>query len=516
MWGPYSTSCDANPLAGIPPQSSLAVEDEQTLLDAVSSSCLGTLNDAAEYAADIEKHIADLKSQFMAIWEAKDKNELVKEANAVMLAQDLYNKAKENITGTYEKMKKFNLELYALNCIWDGAKNYALPEDVLKLKKSYESFGKANEALKEKIEKFQEKVAARSFSTADKDLFMEWEDVTENVEKAASGLNLIASYFSNPQKLLYYEWQVDLALSSAEGLSVGLIADCKIIECDRQLKRGISVGQAGLMATRKLAAQKRKCESKWRQKINDYVTTNFKKEDRGWEYYSDGDPRIVLLPQGAYGSYVNCHNEAITTEDRVKVLEQKLTKLSALCSKIQSIAPTLNERVNKYELLYGNGFTAAKNCDFVKATDIMKELQQIENSACGHFFPKPYGITHSQELKQKIEFYKAEPVCNDKVKLPASLTVFHRTDLLWPTTLALVKRGTSGNSGEYTGANFEGRPATATVQISGNSVVIYISVPSQGYSGEYRGKAVGNVVEGDYTPSSGFGPRAYFKAELKY
>ena len=97
--------------------------------------------------------------------------------------------------------------------------------------------------------------------------------------------------------------------------------------------------------------------------------------------------------------------------------------------------------------------------------------------------------------------------------LPRNITVCHKANCIWPTTLSLVSQ--DGSTGRYQGANFQGIPATATVQFGGDgSVNFTIEVAKVGYSAPYWSTSPrqSNGVVGRYRPSSGFGPEDVFKA----
>jgi tetratricopeptide (TPR) repeat protein len=99
---------------------------------------------------------------------------------------------------------------------------------------------------------------------------------------------------------------------------------------------------------------------------------------------------------------------------------------------------------------------------------------------------------------------------------PQTMTVFHKHELLWPTTLE--KTSEKDCIGYYKGTNFQGKEATATFQSSSSGEAeIYINIKEDGYAGSYIGKPKGTVLEGEYDPmlgAAGFGLPDYFKAEM--
>jgi len=429
-WGPYKPECDSNPLASVPTPPSFAVESEKTLLDNISSACIGSGGEAVDALVDATENLISVSSRLQAAWTREIQNgdplKVMQDNqkmydNAKKIVEEEKEKSKKSIEDAIKKTKDLleNIkslgegpELFVLGCIWDGMKDYALPEDIATLKKSWSAFGKTKKALNDKWESLKARMASgKPLNLADRDLFTNWEDVTKNVQKTTEGLNLILAYLKDPVTLLPYQIQVNLCISTAESMIGTLKNDCQIRECDRQIKQGISVGQAALTGARKFFAQKQKCESKWRQDINSYVTKNFSEQDRGWEYFSSNDPRLLLLPEGAYGSWVNCHNEAIDADNKVKKMEASLTKLADLCNQIQPIAALLNERVSKYEQLYKDGLTAVKNCKLDEAEGYVRQMANLENSDCGHFFPAPNDKPESEELAEKIRSAKQAGIC---------------------------------------------------------------------------------------------------------
>jgi len=449
LWGPYTPACDANPLAIVPVYISLAVEDEKTLLDNISSSCIGAAGDAVDALVELTENIGNESTKLSAVWnqafQIRDAGKIDQVAqNIDKLTNDTkkivtedYAKTKKSVDDAVEKTQKLygklkalaaGPEMYALNCIWDGFKDYAVPEPLLKLKSSTAAFGKAQTAMQEKLEAIKKRIESGApLAYSDKELFTNWKDVTENIEKTSSGLNLVYSYISDPVKILPYETQVNLAISTAETKIGTLMTDCQIREVDRQIRQGTAAGQALLTAARKRAAQMKKGESKWREIINDYVFKNFAPENRGWEHFQPNDYRLLMLPQSDYNTFVKYHNEAIYADKEAIRLEEPLKKLGALCAKIQPMAATLNERVNKYELLYTKGLIALDGCKLEEAREYAKQLLSLENSECGHFFPKPFGKTKSEELSEKIFDSKKSGKCVDVV--PNGAYVLTKTDL---------------------------------------------------------------------------------------
>jgi hypothetical protein len=424
LWGPYTPQCSVSPITEVPEYSSFFVEDEKDLLDYVGESCLGTASDAVNSLADlmtnIEKTVSDFRSVFSSFRSDPSSQmftnaKKVADENAASLqkaGKDSYDKGK----ALYEAMQKFagGPELYALNCMWSGMKKFAEAQpggkelqEMNKIKKTSESFEKATKAMQDKLKSIQDKLSSgASLTSADQKLFTDWSDVQSNVEATNSGLNLLVAYISDPKKLMPYDMQAEWALSAAESMASTLITDCQIRECDKKIKEGIAAGQKSLAAARKYKAQMTKNESKWRQRVNDYMKI-------GWENMSGDDPRLAhVKPQ--WENWAKYHNEKIDAENKIENVEKTLTKLGELCTKLQSIAPTLNERVNKYERIYLDGLIAAEKCEFGKAESFLQQLQQAENSSCGHFFPKPYNITKSQELRKKIDQWKKDQKCNVK------------------------------------------------------------------------------------------------------
>lgn len=441
LWGPYTPACDANPLASVPVYTSLAVEDEKTLLDKINSSCIGAAGEAVDALVDLTENIGNVSTKLSAVWDqafqVRDAKQLEQVAQNIdkltnstkKIVTEDYEKTKKSVDDAvektqklYEKMKSLAAgpEMYAINCIWDGFKDYAVPEPLLKLKSSTAAFGKAQTAMQEKMEAIKKRVESGTpLAYSDKELFTNWKEVTENVDKTTSGLNLVYSYISDPIKILPYETQVNLAISTAETMIGKLMTDCQIREVDRQIRQGIAAGQSLLSAARKRAAQMKKGESKWREIINDFVFKNFTPENRGWEHFQPNDVRLLMLPQNEYNTFVKYHNEGIDAEKEAIRLEEPLKKLGALCAKIQPMAAILNERVNKYEALYTKGLIALDACKLEDAREYAKQLQTLENSECGHFFPKPFGKTKSEELSAKIFDSKKSGKCVEIVPLGA-------------------------------------------------------------------------------------------------
>jgi len=105
------------------------------------------------------------------------------------------------------------------------------------------------------------------------------------------------------------------------------------------------------------------------------------------------------------------------------------------------------------------------------------------------------------------------PAPTATLDLPGKITILHTEQLLWPSVLTLSSR--DGSIGHYAGQSVQGYPLTANVQLlSDGSVILTVDCKTNGFSGTYRGQRKGNVVEGQYTASSGFGG-GYFKATFE-
>jgi len=436
-WGPYDPECDANPLASVPTFTPLSVEDEKTLLDNLASSCLGSADDAVNALVEATENIVNVSTRLQAAWSRwsdvvanNNASQIVQVSEKAMgdtkkIVEEEKDKTKKAITDAIDKTKELlsNIkslgegpEVFVLSCMWDGIKDYAIPDDITKVKKSAESFGKLKKGLQDKMDSIAKLVASdKAFSVSDKsdkNLFTDWGDIIGNVQKTAGGLNIILSWLKDPRKILPYETQVNLAISSAESMMATLMTDCQTRECDRQIKQGVAAAQAALTAARKLYAQKTKGESKWRSTINDFVSKNYDASDRGWEYMAPDDYRLnAIRPQ--WETWARYHNEAIDADKQVKKFEGLLNKLADLCNKLQPIAATLNERVSKYGHLYVQGLTDVENCKLDEAEKVLRQMQTLEQSDCGHFFPRPFGKAQSEELSAKIQQAKQSGKCKE-------------------------------------------------------------------------------------------------------
>jgi hypothetical protein len=429
-WGPYTPACDANPLAAVPQYTPLAVEDDKSLLDHIGSECLGAAGEAVDALADLTENIVSFSIKLKAAWNQASPNTGQKQTSqAATLPDSLKLRSadawkaivafKESAYKTRELFEKMNKiaagpQLYVIECIWDGFKNYLVPDPLMKMKKATEAFYKAKSGTKEKLDAMAKKEASNEpLTLADLDLYTNWIEITENVEKTCSNLNLIYTYLSDPVTILPYEMQLTLSMSTAEKMLGTVMSDCQIRELDKEIKHGITAGQSLLMAARKHKAQMQKGKLASQALINDYVIKNKKTECQGWQNFFTNDIRITELPNKEYKQWVIYNNAEIADIAKIARYEEILNKFGALCGQIQPLAAALNERVKKYEDIYTKGLIAADSCKLDEARTRIAELKSLENSACGHFFPRPFGIAKSEELELRIKSYVKSGKCKE-------------------------------------------------------------------------------------------------------
>ncbi len=416
-YGPYTAICEGNPLASVPMYDKNAVESEKTLLDAISESCLGAADEAVNSLVDLSFSTVGIKNKLQAIYEEEMMKGKLRsgQKSAENLINDDGPKIKaalanaiEKTKGLYEVMEKIAAgpELYIISCVWDGIVKYFVPEAILKVKKSAESFGKAKEAMSNKMAALKDRYAKYdSLQLKDKDLLTNWSDITENIKITSEGLNILLGYAKNPRKAFTsYESQAQNALSSIESIINKVTDDCKIIELDQKVKEGIEAGQAALTSKRKFAAQMGKEEGKWKDRINEISGIKpwypFGQEDVFW-------PANAMAPligiESQWVQLVPYHNERVNAQKDVERITSLLSKLAEMCRRTQSASEIINKKIEKYEQLYIKGCEAADKCDFSNAYIILSQLQEQERSACGHFYPRPFGFIKSENLKTRIE-----------------------------------------------------------------------------------------------------------------
>lgn len=421
-WGPYEISCDANPLASVPIYTPLSVEAEKTLADALTTACIGSAEEAVNSLVDATESIVSLSMKFKAIWDEETKKPAAGFTDKLgKAAKEDGEKTKKVLENTYEKTKELlenieslaaGAEMYVLKCMGEGMKDYTLPEEIKKALKSTENYTKGKDALKEKTAAIKSRlVSGQEIQKSDYALFSDWKDVKENFQKTAEGVGILLGYVTNGNNYRSYERIANNSIAAAEGMINTLNGDCQIRACDKQLKDGIDAAKTALTASRKFKAQMEKEESKWRATINKIVADR-PVQDRGWEYMSPNDTRLLMI-QVPYNTWARYHNEAIEAGKTGERLQGTLTKLGALCSRLQPIAATLNQRVAKYEELYANAQQALQSCDFAKAENAITQMQVFENSNCGNFFPRPFGMPKSESLKGKIEKAKMSKPCKE-------------------------------------------------------------------------------------------------------
>jgi hypothetical protein len=429
VWGPYQPGCAANPLADVPEYSPFWVQDEKDLLDNISSACVGSAGEAVDALTDILLNVESVTSKLHALWKTNNLQQAAQtvvaakklaEDNAEVLAksgQEAIKKTKDLL----ENMQKLvaGPGLYAAGCLWEGIKTYAteqLPADLQKVVKGTEGFMKAKEAMTEKLQGLQKwyDAGAKKPSSEERKLFTEWKDISEGVQGSADALGILVSYVSDPKKMLPYETQMSLALGGLDEMKTTLLTDCQIRAYDLRLREGIAAGQQALTAARKLAAQKRKGELKWKEivyqatKNYDWMELNYDPGYRGWD------------------TWKKYQLERYAAEKRVEAITAKLVQFTPYCEQLQPLAATINERVNKYERLYGSGLDALSNCKLDAAADIVRQLKKLEESECGHFFPRPYGTTKSEALQEKIRKASAPGIC---AEMPKGAYVLKRTEV---------------------------------------------------------------------------------------
>jgi hypothetical protein len=415
-YGPYTTECDPNPLATVPLFDYTSVESEKTLADAVAGACTEAASDAVNSLVDLTYTMAAIKSKLEAIWrDALAKRSFRPGYTAIKSMIDTdgpttraaISDATEKLKTIYEEMEKLAAgpELYVATCVWDGIKKYFVPADILKMKKSTENFGKAKEALGKKIIELDVRSrSAEPYSVNDRSLFTDWGEVTENLEKTKDGLSVLVSYARSPRKMLTsYESQAQYALQQAEGMLNTVNNDCRIAELDKQLKTGLEMMKSLLATKRKFAAQMHKEEGKTKDRINALAGN---KPWYPFGYETKPIPRNAMAPligiETQWPQFVAYHNERIEADNESKRLEAFLLRIAAVCQQVTPIASALNQKVALYEQLYLSGCEKADNCDFPNAEQIVSQLRTAERSACGHFYPHPFGFLKSENLAKRI------------------------------------------------------------------------------------------------------------------
>jgi hypothetical protein len=426
--GPYTPQCTESPLNGVPEFSSFLVPEEKTLLDYISESCLGSAADAVNSLVDLVDEVSKISSEATAAYNNVRKqpgqvlNETQKMAkeheNLGTAAADAYKKTKtlvENMTTLAA-----GPELYVVSCMWDGVKEYAgatsggkIMSDLDNIRKTTENFGKAKKSVQAKLDSFRIRMArGGALSMTDMKLFTDWEDIKKNITSTTKSLNLLVAYVSNPKKLLPYETQAELAISSAETMMRSLNGNCQIQVCDDEIKDGVLAGQQALVGARRYTAQMHKLEDKWRQKINDVVDKSYP-QLKNWEYRNSDDPSLDPI-QSMYDQYVPPHNERISGEQQVKKIEKTLNKLGDLCSRLGPLAAMINSRISEYQLIYYKAVDALAACNNKNAESGVAQLQHLENSDCGHFFPTLEENKYSEDLLKKIRDSKESGKCKPK------------------------------------------------------------------------------------------------------
>lgn len=424
-WGPYTPDCDNNPLASVPEFSSFAVEDESLLLDQIGTECFGAAEDVVTAMVDLTKGITSLGLKAGALYTQLSQRPVSNAVltkgeaagNEIQKTQAAVGVAYENSKALYEAMTSIaeGPEMYAITCMWSGIKKYATPEDVTKMQKALGSFQKAKSAMQKKVQALATLKASKQqgVTAAAMAQLKDWDDINTNVSKSWDGLNMMIAFVNNPEKLLPNEQQANLALSNLEPNIGTLLGDCRIRAMDEQAKDGIEAAKSALAASRKSSAQMAEKERKWRDAMTEAAGT------RPW--YNPGFegreiPQNAMAPvigtEGAWAQYVAYHNEKVNADKSVQRIGITLGKLTEMCSRIQSYAPTLNKLVEDYNALYAKGTEAVVKCDFQTTEDVVAKLKYQEGTACGHYYPSNFGVTRGQELENRMNAMKRFGNCS--------------------------------------------------------------------------------------------------------
>lgn len=415
VWGPYTPLCDKDPVPSVPEFNSHFVKDEQDLLDYFAESCLGSGQEAFDSIAALYSKVQDIATKIQAAIRAKQATQSALDVAKDVVIEDglsfkkSFEEAHKKSKAVVDNMKKFAAGPtgYIASCFWEGFVNYGvaqLPEDLQKVKKSAESFSAATEEMQAKLERIQGVISKGKLTQEDVLALHDWSKITKGINQSAEALGILLAYVKDPKKLLPYEIQLSSDIEAIELMMGALLTDCQISDCDRRLRNAVSTGQQALMATRKYYAQMRKGEMKWKEKI--YQSTR----NYNFTHYTF-DPGVPHWDQWAM-----FHNEAIKADQKRELIQRMLVQLSDLCSRLEPIAKTLNERVNKYERMYAEGLTHIAGCKLAEADNIAKQLRSLESSNCGHFFPAPYGKTKSAELTDYITKARKDNQCNKQDK----------------------------------------------------------------------------------------------------
>lgn len=422
-WGPYQCGCDDNPLSHVPFYTPLSVEDEASLATAIGNSCIGAAAEAVNALAEATESLISIGIRIKAVCSMQSQSPIqtIKDGlnpiteTEMQKANKAIGESYEKASALYSKIEKFaeGPGMYTIKCIFEGSKKFAIPGPLLSLKKANDSYNTGKKKFNDKLSAIKSRMASgKPVSKADLDLFGNWADVTDNFGETITGISSFLSFIKDPAAYLPFQTQANNAITTAQRMMKPLLTNCEARDCDLVLKEGLLAGMTALTASRKSIAQNLKGQSFMRDRINSIVAKNYKQEARGWEYK---DPKDIFFLnddiKNEYRKFIDFGLAAKRAERDTATLTPTVIKLGSLCAQLKSTTEILNQRVAKYDALYDEAVKAANDCDFGKAESLKMQMQQIENSSCNDFFPKPYGYSKSQELNGKIQTAKDSKKC---------------------------------------------------------------------------------------------------------
>lgn len=519
--GPYIPKCVTDPVKGVSEFSWFAVPSDKDLLDYISESCIGGAADAVNALTDMVEEVALLSTDIKALMADK-------KGAGINGVSTVAAKHKETLGSSMEKAYKKTKslytsmgelaagpELFAAKCMFGGLTEYAkastagkMMEELKQVKDATEKYAKAKKAVNERLVVLDKLTQGINLTSSEMTLISNWTDVTSSLQTVAKGVNVLLSFVTDPNKFRSYESQAESELATAESLIGSLISDCQIRACDEHIKEGISAGQKALTASRRLAAQRHKEEDKWAQRINDYVYKHPLAAGRGWQYLDGDDPSLIPI-RSEWEPWAKAHNERIEAEKEEENIKATLLKLGGLCTKMQPIANTLNDRISKYVQIYANGMKAAEACETKNAEGMLTQLKNLENSSCGSFFPTDNGRKRSEDLEKKMNEVRNSHKCEVETKWDGTYADTYSTITVSGKSINFqFQVGDSKGSGTWAIEKMEGN------SVAGKWTSSYSDATKTGTrSGTVTASISGDTISGEYiedTPiwswKAGYGP----------
>lgn len=364
---PPAVSCNANPVASVPPFSSFNVTEEPAFLSSVGSKCLKPLT-------DVDKAIEAVIGL--------DKPDPVAAGRA---AKDLGSKALALRNAVIAIAG--GAELYVANCLTGAAKDYVVqaytPQALLDAQTLYNSAKATKEKAEKAYKDVQDKQArGERVTPADlaqlQGLVQQLTPEAKTVSAARSLWQGAQALYERPEKLLDLESELGITADRAADLITKVTSTCDLGRAEAELKAATERGQEGLTAARLAAARARKQYNRTGELLDRQCGTAWRRSALAMI-----DCRSPLFPE-----YANYTAELQQAEQREKAVESLLVRIGGLCPQLVTQAGAVEQRLAQYQSLGRTVQADVARCSQDAARRGLRSLANLASSECGPYLAR--------------------------------------------------------------------------------------------------------------------------------